>query len=143
VDILRKDVYLVEQRGMQAVVSALELVLRRRVILVDGEYLDVAERHLSGIAALRQLLVKGCGGGTRSEPETILVSFVAVTYGIYHEVGEGMRRLAGLGIDVRPDFLVVVQDAGGKILLYQAAFVREGEMLFHIKMQDGVFVLQI
>ena len=66
VDILREDVDIVQKRRMQTVVAALEIALCGRIILVDGENLDIGEGDLSRPAAACKLLIQGNGRGSGS-----------------------------------------------------------------------------
>ena len=57
-DVLRKDIYLVEKGLVQPAVAALEFIFGRRVVLVYGDNLHVLERYLAGRVAAGELIVE-------------------------------------------------------------------------------------
>ena len=122
VDILREDVHLVQERLVEAVVAALQLVRGGRVVFVDRDHLDVPEGHLTRLVAAQQLLIEQGrrDAGRQAEPEQPALAGLDPRD---DHVRHGQRRRPGLRIDIRPDLLVVVQDAGGQVLFDQAAFV--------------------
>ena len=123
VDVFREDVHLVDQRLVEAVVAALGFVAGRGVIFIDGDNLHVAERHLAGPEAARELFVerrrRDAGREAQAEPPArFLVD------GRDDQVGHGRCGRPGFGVNVSPDLLVVVQNAAREVLLDQASFVR-------------------
>ncbi len=124
VDVLFLDVHLVQERLMEPVVAALELVLGGGVILVDGNDFHVPERDRTGLVTAGEFVVQGRGGGAGGKTQAEQASFRAGLDGVHDEVRHGVGGGSGLGIDLGPDLFIVVQDALREILLDQATLVR-------------------
>ena len=139
-DVLRADINLVQQRLMQAPVAALQRIRRGRVVFVNGNHLHVLEGEFSGLAAAGKFFIKRHRGGSRGQSQPEKPALAALDGG-GHEVRHGFRGRPGFRIDVRPDLLVIVQDAAREILFNQGALVGQGECFVH-KMQMDMLLLQ-
>ena len=130
VDVLLADVHLVQQHFVEAVVAALERVLGGRIVFVDGDDLHVPEGNQPGLVAAGEFVVQGGGGGAGGQAQAEQPPFRRGLDGVDHEVGHRVGSGPGFGVDLGPDFFIVVQDALREILLDQASLVRQGEVFF-------------
>ena len=131
-DVLFQDVHLVEQRIVEQAVPALRFLAGRRVILVDGHDLYVAERHFSGLVAPRQFVVERGRRGAGGQSEAEQPAFGCLD-GIDDDIGHGIRSGVRIFIEMGPNFLVGMQDAFRQVFLDESAVIRQGKMLaFHI-----------
>ena len=105
-------------------VAALDRVLGGRVVLVDGDDLDVPERDEPGLVAAGEFVVQGGRGGPGREAQAEQPPFRGGLDGVDHEVGHRIGGGPGFGIDLGPNFFIVVQDALRKVLLDQAPLIR-------------------
>jgi hypothetical protein len=122
-DILRKDVDLVEEGFMEQVVPALAVTPVGRIIFVDGDNFHVLERDFPVMATAGQFIVQGSRGIACCESQPEQAVPVGVD-GIYNQVGNFIRGRAGFREDIGPDFLVRVKNALRQVLVDEPAFVR-------------------
>ena len=109
---------------MKPVIAALERVGGGRIVFVDGDDFHVLERDLAGLVAAGEFIVQGRGGGAGREAEAEQTPFRIGFDGVDDQIGDSIRSGAGLRVDLRPDFFIIVKDALGKIFFDQASFVR-------------------
>ena len=124
VDVLFLDIDLVQQGLVKPVIAALERVGGGRIVFVDGDDFHVLERDLAGLVAAGEFIVQGRGGGAGREAEAEQTPFRIGFDGVDDQIGDSIRSGAGLRVDLRPDFFIIVKDALGKIFFDQASFVR-------------------
>ena len=116
--------------GFGTPVAALGVAAGGRVVLVYGDDFHVLEGELAFLAAASKHAVQ-CGGGharceTQAE-QAVLLCLDGLDDGVSYLIGCGV----GIGENVSPDFLIIVQDACRKVFLNETAFVGKSKMLCH------------
>ena len=109
-------------------VAALGLVLRRRIVFVNGHYLHIPEGEFSLIVTAGKHPVKRCRSYSRSYSKAEQAVFLRL-YCCNYRVCDFVSCRMGIREDVGPDFLVCVKYACGKVLFNETAFIGEGKML--------------
>ena len=127
-DVLPEHIHLVDQCIMEAAVAALGSIGRNGIILVDREYLHIAETDLSPLVFGGKPVVQGHRRGSRSKAEleepVLPGAFAMVVDGLYYDIGDDFASFDGIVEDFSFYLLVCVKNLTGDFLFFQSPVLR-------------------